>query len=172
MLLIEPQVIPFWQYTSARFNEIFSEPVCPNLPATLESAWDFGSVFLFLPPSWRHTHAHFGFAHRQQPLRWLQPFLKHRNVKLYELTAPHRFKWINVVIKLGHFVWNTVEPLWKGQESLTKFVKFGPFPFTILYKSCLFYPLWQATFFGRPPSWVAFIEGFHCIVYCPCQAKL
>ena len=34
------------------------------------------------PPSWRHTHAHFGFAHRQQPLRWLQPFLKHRYVKL------------------------------------------------------------------------------------------
>ena len=27
-----------------------------------------------------HTHAHFGFAHRQQPLRWLQPFLKHRYV--------------------------------------------------------------------------------------------
>ena len=29
------------------------------------------SAFLFLPPSWRHTHAHFAFAHRRQPLRWL-----------------------------------------------------------------------------------------------------
>ena len=35
--------------------------------------------------------------------------------------------------------------LWKGQESLTKVAKFGPFPLTILYKSCLFYPSWQAT---------------------------
>ena len=38
--------------------------------------------FQFLPPSWRHAHAHFGFAHSRQPLRWLQPFLKHRYVKL------------------------------------------------------------------------------------------
>ena len=57
---------------------------------------------------------------------------------------------------------NTVEPLWKGQNCLTKVVKFGPFPCTIFYKSCLFYPSWQATSFERPPSWVAFIEGFHC----------
>ena len=62
----------------------------------------------FLPPSWRHTHAHFGFAHCQQPLRWLKPFLKHWYVKLYELIAPHTLKWINSVIKLGHFVWNII----------------------------------------------------------------
>ena len=58
---------------------------------------------------------------------------------------------------------NTVEPIWKGQESLTKVTKFGPFPCTILYNSWLFYPSWQATCFERPLSWVAFIEGFHCI---------
>ena len=57
---------------------------------------------------------------------------------------------------------NTVEPLWKGQGSLSKVAKFGLFPRTILYKSCLFYPWWQVTSFQRPPSWVAFIEGFHC----------
>ena len=34
----------------------------------------------------------------------------------------------------------TVEPFWKGQESLTKVAKFCPFPCTILYKSCSFYP--------------------------------
>ena len=62
----------------------------------------------FLPPSWRHAHAHFGFAHRQQPLRWLKPFLKHWYVKLYELIAPHTLKWINSVIKLGHFVLNSI----------------------------------------------------------------
>ena len=56
----------------------------------------------------------------------------------------------------------TVEPLWKGQEILTKVAKFGPFPRTIFYKSCLFYPSWQATSFERTPSGVAFIEGFHC----------
>ena len=44
-----------------------------------------------------------------------------------------------------------------------KVTKFGPFPCTILYKSCLFYPSWQATSFERPPSWVVFTEGFHCI---------
>ena len=58
---------------------------------------------------------------------------------------------------------STVEPLWKGQESLTEVAKFGPFSCIVLYKSCLFYPSWQATSFERPPSWVAFIEGFHCI---------
>ena len=63
---------------------------------------------IFLPPSWRHAHAHFGFAHRQQPLRWLKPFLKHWYVKLYELIAPHTLKWINSVLKLGHFVWNII----------------------------------------------------------------
>ena len=63
---------------------------------------------IFLSPSWRHAHAHFGFPHRQQPLRWLKPFLKHWYVKLYELIAPHMLKWINIVIKLGHFVWNIV----------------------------------------------------------------
>ena len=60
---------------------------------------------------------------------------------------------------------DTVEPLLKGQESLTKVAKFGPFSRTILYKSCLFYPSWQATSFERPPSWVTFIEGFHCISF-------
>ena len=60
---------------------------------------------------------------------------------------------------------STVEPLWKGQESLTKVAKFGPFSCTVLYKSCLFYPSWQATFFEGPPSWVAFIEGFHSIAF-------
>ena len=55
----------------------------------------------------------------------------------------------------------TVKPLWKGQECLTKVAKFGLRPCTILYKSCLFYPSWQATSFERPPSWAAFIEGFH-----------
>ena len=71
----------------------------------------------------------------------------------------------------------TVEPLWKGQESLTKVAKFGPFPRTILYKSYLFYPSWQATSFERPLSWVAFIEGFHCIIllssiFKPCHCHL
>ena len=65
-------------------------------------------VDLCLPPSWRHAHTHFGFAHRQQLLRWLKPFLKHWYVKLYELIAPHTLKWINSVIKLGHFVWNII----------------------------------------------------------------
>ena len=55
-----------------------------------------------------------------------------------------------------------MEPLWKGQECLIKIAKFGPFPCTILYKSCSFYPSWQATSFERPSSGVAFIEGFHC----------
>ena len=63
---------------------------------------------IFLPLSWRHAHAHFGFAHRQQPLRWLKPCLKHWYVKLYELIAPHTLKWVNSVIKLGHFVWNII----------------------------------------------------------------
>ena len=71
------------------------------------SGHDHGFV-LFLPPSWRHAHAHFGFAYRQQPLRWLKPFLKHWYGKLYELIAPHTLKWINSVIKLGHFVWNII----------------------------------------------------------------
>ena len=66
--------------------------------------------------------------------------------------------WVLQLVKYAH----TVEPLWKGQESLTKVAKFGPFPSTILYKSCLFYPSWQATSFERPPSWVAFVEGFDC----------
>ena len=59
--------------------------------------------------------------------------------------------------------WNRVEPLWKGQECLTKVARFGTFPCTIPYKLCLFYPSWQATSSERPPSLMAFIEGFHCI---------
>ena len=58
---------------------------------------------------------------------------------------------------------HTVEPLLKGQECLTKVAELGQFPCTSLYKSCLFYPSWQATSFERPPSWMAFLEGFHCI---------
>ena len=50
-------------------------------------------------------------------------------------------------------VLSTVEPLWRGQESLIKVLKFGTFSRTILYKSCLFYASWQATSFERPPSW-------------------
>ena len=57
----------------------------------------------------------------------------------------------------------TVEPLWKGQECLTKIAKFGPFPCAILYKSCLFYPSSQVTSFERPPSWLASIQGFQYI---------
>ena len=68
-------------------------------------------------------------------------------------------------LKIAPFRGYTVEPRWKGQESLTKVAKFGPFSCTILYKSCLLYPSWQATSFERPPSWVAFIKGFHCIVF-------
>ena len=59
--------------------------------------------------------------------------------------------------------WWTVGPLWKSQECLTKFAKFCPFLCTILYKSCVFNLSWHATPFERPPFWVAFIEGFHCI---------
>ena len=55
----------------------------------------------------------------------------------------------------------TVKPLWIAQEFLTKVAKFGPFPCTIRYKSCLFYPSCQANSFERLPSWMAFIEGFH-----------
>ena len=65
-----------------------------------------------------------------------------------------------------------VEPLRKGQECLTKVAKFGLFLCIILYKSCLFYPSWQATSFERPPFWVAFIEGFHCILNGPAQIIL
>ena len=71
-------------------------------------------------------------------------------------------KRIGLKKRLQGSVTNTVEPLWKGQESITKVAKFGPFPCTILYKSCLFYPSWQATSFERPLSWVAFIERFNC----------
>ena len=56
---------------------------------------------------------------------------------------------------------DTVEPLCKDQERLTKIAKFGPFPCTILSKSCLFYPSLEVTCFERPPFWVTFIEGFH-----------
>ena len=60
----------------------------------------------------------------------------------------------------------TVKPFWKGQECLSKVAKFGSFPCTILYKPCLFDSSRQATSFERPLSWVAFIEGFHCIYHC------
>ena len=64
-----------------------------------------------------------------------------------------------------------VELLWKGQVSRTKFAQF-PCPCTILYKSCLFYPSWQATSFERPPSWVAFIERFNCAKYIPISQNI
>ena len=57
----------------------------------------------------------------------------------------------------------TVESLRKGQECLIEVAKFSPFLSTILHKSCLFYPSWQATTIERPSSWAAFTEGFHCI---------
>ena len=78
-------------------------------------------------------------------------------------TLRNRLQWIQAFFPPSYAFESTVEPLWKGQECLTKVVKFGPFRYNILYKSCLFYPSWQATSFERPPSWVAFIEGFHCI---------
>ena len=83
-------------------------PLSSLAPPPSPTVGTVGGPNLFLPPSWRHAHAHFGFAHRQQPLRWLKPFLKHWYVKLYELIAPHTLKWINSVIKLGHFVWNMI----------------------------------------------------------------
>ena len=52
--------------------------------------------------------------------------------------------------------------LWKGKESLTKVAKFGPFPRTILYKVCLFYPSWRATSLrGHHLGWPR--EGSHCM---------
>ena len=60
----------------------------------------------------------------------------------------------------SHVQWN---PSGKAGKNLIKVAKLGPFPRTIIYKSCLFYPSWQATSFESPPSWVAFTEGFHCI---------
>ena len=64
------------------------------------------------------------------------------------------------------YTWYTVKPFWKDQECLTKVVKLGSFWYIILYKSCLFYPSWQATSFERPPSCLAFTEGFHYISVC------
>ena len=66
---------------------------------------------------------------------------------------------------MEHGLEYTVEPLWEGQGCLTKVAKYGPFPCTILYKSYFFHPSWQVTYFERPPSWVAFIEGFHCFTF-------
>ena len=107
----------FWHGIFSRdyFGEL-SRNVSITLPVIVKLAVGSGKLTehaerqngLFLPPSWRHAHAHFGFAHRQQPLRWLKPFLKHWYVKLYELIAPHTLKWINSVIKLGHFVLNII----------------------------------------------------------------
>ena len=87
-------------------------------------------------------------------------------------------------------IWNIVLAI-QGHLSLTyngtplerpgnyhfKVTKFGPFPRTIFHKSCLFYPSWQATSFERPPSWVAFIEGFHTtkmrrLISLACTGKL
>ena len=70
----------------------------------------------------------------------------------YEVTPDKGNSVISCTPSRFHY---TVEPLWKRKECLTKVAKFGPFPCTILYKSCLFYPSWQATSFERPP-WVTF----------------
>ena len=78
--------------------------------------------------------------------------------------------WVNDIrcsgcSPLGEKSLQHLELLWKGQGCLTKVAKLCPFPCTSLYKSCLFYPSWQATSFERPPSWVILIiEGFRCIM--------
>ena len=79
---------------------------------------------------------------------------KHSIFCLFETPWPSRdviamIGWGNGMMGAGHqaiAISNTVEPLWKGQESIAKVAKFGPFPCTILYKSCLFHPSWEATF--------------------------
>ena len=86
----------------------------------------------------------------------LRPIKIHKNEYLHDLKNENPPFW-----KMTHV--NTVKTLWKGQECHTKVMKLGSFPYTFLYKSCLFYPSWQATSFERPPSCVAFREGFHCI---------
>ena len=83
---------------------------------------------------------------------WIEYWKRSYSVNIYHIILPLRELW-------------TIYGWRKGQESLTKLAKFGPFPGAILYKSCLFYPSWQAISSERPPSWVAFIEGFHCISY-------
>ena len=73
----------------------------------------------------------------------------HWNRSLVQYKA--HVQWI-LLVRMYHQTSHTVEPLWKGQEYLTKVVKFGTFQCTLLHKSCLFYPSWQATYFERPPS--------------------
>ena len=99
----------------------------------------------------------------QNPVRHTIKYWKWVSIWIYKWCKEHcvLFQSHQASSSLIHVY--TVEPLWKGQECLTKVAKFCPFPRTILYKSCLFYPSWQATSFERPPFWVAFIEGFHCI---------
>ena len=58
--------------------------------------------------------------------------------------------------------WN---PSGKARNVSLKLQYFGTFPCTILYKSCLFYHSWHVTSFEKWPSRVAFIEGFHCMLF-------
>ena len=71
----------------------------------------------------------------------------------YRTTLPHA--WMRKQrLCTNKIQWN---PSGKARNVSLKFVKFGPIPCPILYKSSLFYPSWQATSFERPPSRVAFI---------------
>ena len=54
------------------------------------------------------------------------------------------FTWFGTILY-------TMEPLWRGQECLTKVAKFDPYSGTILYKSCFFTP------HDRPPL----LKGHH-----------
>ena len=62
-----------------------------------------------LAPNGRHTHARLRFAHRRQPLRLFQPFLKQRYVKLYELTAFGTLKLTNIGGTTGKRVNGTLD---------------------------------------------------------------
>ena len=79
---------------------------------------------------------------------------------LWSNTRQAQFTVISCTPSRFHY---TVEPLWKRKECLTKVAKFGPFPCTILYKSCLSYPSWQATSFEGHLGWPLNIDVFQCI---------
>ena len=69
--------------------------------------------------------------------------------------TPHLHTYIHLDIQ-----WNPSGKARKVSLKLQNLVRFHA-PFFTNY--VLFYPSWQATSFERPPSWVAFIEGFHFI---------
>ena len=52
----------------------------------------------------------------------------HVNLNQQVIIFPQRERSFSFKSKEGY----TVEPLWKGQESITNIAKFGPFPRTIL----------------------------------------